>query len=74
MSFKGELAELVPQPSLSIRVVTSAQDLPDVFANDLSEIMHYLQEFKQQTAGHPYVTHYNFDTRNLEVKFGIAIQ
>ena len=70
MSFKGELAELVPQSSLSIRVVTSEQDLPDVFANDL-------HEFKQQIAGHPYATYlcpyYNFDTGNLEVKFGIPI-
>ncbi|PKG99329.1 GyrI-like domain-containing protein [Paraglaciecola sp. MB-3u-78] len=73
MSIKCELAELVPQPSLSIRVITSAQDLPDVFAKGLSEIMQYLQEFKQQNAGHPYATYYNFDARNLDVEFGIPI-
>jgi len=67
------LVELVPQPSLSIRVITSAQDLPDVFANGLSEIMQYLQEFKQQIAGHPYTIYYNLDARNLDVEFGIPI-
>lgn len=73
MAITCALVELVPQPSLSIRVITSAQDLPDVFANGLSEIMQYLQEFKQQIAGHPYTIYYNLDARNLDVEFGIPI-
>jgi effector-binding domain-containing protein len=74
MSIKCELVELVPQPSLSIRVVTTAQYLPEIFANGFGEIMQYLQEFKQLIAGRPYAKYYNLDLRNLDVEFGIPIQ
>jgi effector-binding domain-containing protein len=73
MSIKCALVELVPQPALSIRVVTSAQYLPEIFAHGFGEIMQYLQEFKQQTAGRPYAKYYNLDSRNLDVEFGFPI-
>jgi effector-binding domain-containing protein len=74
MSIKCELVELVPQPSLSIRVLTSTQYLPEIFANGFGEIMEYLKEFKQPIAGRPYAKYYNLDLRNLDVEFGIPIQ
>jgi len=74
MSIKCALVELVPQPSLSIRAVTTAQYLPEIFANGFGEIMQYLQEFKQPIAGRRYAKYYNLDLRNLDVEFGIPIQ
>ena len=74
MSIKCALVELVPQPSLSIRAVTTAQDLPVIVANGFGKIMQYLKEFKQHTAGRPYAKYYNLDLRNLDVEFGIPIQ
>ena len=65
MSIKCALVELVPQPSLSIRAVTTAQDLPVIVANGFGKIMQYLKEFKQHTAGRPYAKYYNLDLRNL---------
>jgi effector-binding domain-containing protein len=74
MAITCALVELVPQPSLSIRVLTSAQYLPEIFAKGFGEITQYLQEFKQPIAGRPYAKYYNLDLRNLDVEFGIPIQ
>jgi effector-binding domain-containing protein len=73
MSIKCELRVLKPQPSLSIRLRTNAEALPEVFAKGYSDIAGYLDKWNSEPAGAPFAIYYNLDTRNLDVEFGFPV-
>ena len=53
MSIKCELKVFTSQPSLSIRLKTTAEELPEVFAKGYSDIAEYLEECNTESAGRP---------------------
>jgi len=73
MSINCELKKLASQPTLSIRLKTAAQDLPQVFGKGYGEIAQYLGELQEQPAGPPFAIYYNMDMQNLDVEFGFPI-
>ncbi len=73
MSFKCELIDLVSQPTLSIRMRTSVEELPQVFGKGYGEIAQYLEELQEQPVGPPFAIYYNMDMQNLDVEFGFPI-
>lgn len=73
MSFKCELTNLVPQSALSIRLRTTAQELPQVFGKGYGEIAQYLGELQEQPGGSPFAIYYNMDMQNLDVEFGFPV-
>jgi hypothetical protein len=73
MSIRCEFTELKSQACLSIRLRTSAQELPDVFAKGFADIARYMQERKAEPAGCAFAIYYNLDMRDLDVEFGYPV-
>jgi effector-binding domain-containing protein len=73
MSIKCELTELKSQSSLTIRLRTSAEDLPEVYAKGYADIAKYLEECDAEPAGPAFAIYYNLDLRNLDVEFGFTV-
>lgn len=73
MAIKCELAVLKSQPSVSIRLRTTAEELPEFFAKGFARIAEYLENCNTEPAGEPFAIYYNLDIRNLDVEFGFPI-
>jgi len=73
MSIKCELKVLKSQPSLSIRLKTTADDLAEVFTKGYSAIAGYLEECNAEPSGRPFAIYYNLDIRDLDVEFGFPV-
>lgn len=73
MAIKCELTTLESQPSLAIRVNTSAHVLPKVLAKGFAEIAEYLRLSNTQAAGPAFTIYYNLDMRCLDVEFGYPV-
>jgi effector-binding domain-containing protein len=64
---------LESQPSLSIRLRTNADELPEVFAKGYADVACYLQACHAEPAGMPFAIYYNLDLRDLDVEFGFPV-
>jgi effector-binding domain-containing protein len=73
MSIKCELKVLKSQPSLSIRLKTTVDELTEVFATGYREIERYLEECNVEPTGRPFAIYYNLDIRQLDVEFGFPV-
>jgi len=73
MSFNCKVVELASRPTLSIRLRTAVQDLPQVLGKGYGDIAQYLGEIKEQPAGPPFAIYYNMDMQNLDVEFGFPV-
>ena len=73
MSIKCELRVLKSQPSLSMRIRTTAEELPMAFDTGFAQILEYLHESNTEPAGNPFAIYYNLDNRNLDVEFGFPV-
>lgn len=73
MSIKCELAVLRSHPSVSIRLRTTAEELPEVFAKGFTLIAGYIEKCNTEPAGDPFAIYYNLDIRDLDVEFGFPI-
>lgn len=73
MSYKCEVREQAAQPTLAIRVKTTAQALPQLLAKAYGAIAQYLAEAGEQAAGPPFVAYYTLDMQALEVEIGFPI-
>jgi len=73
MNIKFEIIDLVPDPLLVIRKVTSVNDLPQEIGKAYHQIAAYLNELGEQPAGVPFVAYYNLDMENLDVEMGFPV-
>ena len=73
MSYKCEVREQVPQPTLSIRIRTQVQDLPQVLEKGYGTIAQYLGELQEEPAGPPFAIYYNEDMQDLDIEFGFPV-
>ena len=73
MSYKCELVEQPPQPTLSIRSKTNIENLPQELGNAYGAIGQYLGQLGEQPAGAPYAAYFNWDMSNLEVEIGFPV-
>ncbi len=73
MNIKFEIIELVPEPLLVIRKVTSVKDLPQEIGQAYHQIATYLNQLGEQPAGVPFVAYYNLDMENLDVEMGFPV-
>ena len=73
MSINCEFKKLASQPTLSIRLKTAAQDLPQVFGKGYGEIAEYLGELQEEPDGPPFAIYYNMDMQNLDLEFGFPV-
>jgi effector-binding domain-containing protein len=73
MSIKCELKVLKSQSSLSIRLRTNSEALPEIFAKGYAAIAKYLEQYNGEITGAPFAIYYNLDMRHLDVEFGLPV-
>ncbi len=73
MSYKCEVVEQPPQPTLSIRTTTHVKDLPQELGKAYGAIDQYLGQLGEQPTGAPYTAYFNMDMSNLEVEIGFPV-
>jgi effector-binding domain-containing protein len=70
---KIEFIETAEQPVLSIKKVTSLNNLPQEIGPAYHAIMSYLAELGEQPVDAPFTAYYNLDMENLQVEMGFPV-
>lgn len=73
MTYECEIKEQEPQPTLSIRLRTTAPDLPRHLGESYTAIGIYLAALGEQPAGPPFTAYYNMDMQDLDVEIGFPV-
>ncbi len=73
MSYHFELSEQPEQPVLSIRTVTTAEQLPAQFGKAFAALGQYLRELNATPQGIPFGAYYNMDMQRLDVEIGFPV-
>jgi effector-binding domain-containing protein len=74
MSYGIELVETAVQPVLSIKTVTSVDQLPIVIGKAFEDIFRHLYEIGEQAADMPFVAYYNLDMEALDIEIGVGVE
>ena len=73
MTYKCEIKDQPAQPTLSIRVRTTLENLPQTIGHGFGTVAQYLGEIGQPPAGAPYVAYYNMDMSDLDIEIGFPV-
>ena len=73
MDFQCEIKEQAAQPTLSIRVRTPIDGLPQLLGESYGKIAGFLAELGQEPAGAPFAAYYNMDMQDLDVEIGFPV-
>jgi effector-binding domain-containing protein len=73
MTDNCELFEMQPTDTLSIRGITTFDELPNRIGSSYSAIMKYLAEVGEIPAGEPFVIYYNLDLQKFDVEIGFPV-
>jgi effector-binding domain-containing protein len=73
MDFHCEIKEQATQPTLSVRVRTPIDGLPQILGESYGKIAGYLAELGEQPAGAPFASYYNMDMQDLDVEIGFPV-
>jgi effector-binding domain-containing protein len=84
MDPKCEIFEQQAQPVLSVRTVTSAENLPNVLGQIYPAIIEHMDDLNERPAGEPFVAYHNMnlkeidlqavDLQNLNLEIGFPVQ
>ncbi|MDQ2087811.1 GyrI-like domain-containing protein [Herbivorax sp. ANBcel31] len=73
MNFKIEIEKTPTQPVLSIKKVTSVDNLPQECGRAYLMILERLKELGEEPADAPFAIYYNMDMENLQVELGFPV-
>jgi effector-binding domain-containing protein len=73
MTYKCELIEQAPQPTLFIRTKTTIKDLPQELGKAYGSIGEYMAQQGTQPAGAPYAAYHHFEKDNVDVEIGFPV-
>ncbi|MDY0019877.1 MAG: GyrI-like domain-containing protein [Anaerolineae bacterium] len=73
MTYECEIKETAAQPTLSMRITTAVQDLPQAMGNVYQAVALYLQELGEAPVGAPFSIYYNMDMEALDVEIGYPV-
>ncbi len=73
MAYSCEIKERAPQPVLSMRIKTTAQELPQQMGRMFGAVAQYLGELGEPPAGPPFAAYHNMDMQNLDVEGGFPV-
>ena len=73
MPFKCEIKDQPAQGTLSTRVRTTLENLPQTIGQGFGTVAQYLGEIGQQPAGAPYVAYFNMDMSDLDIEIGFPV-
>lgn len=68
-----ELVEKNEQPIISVRTVTSVDQLPTFIGESFEKMATYLNELGTYPSGVPFVAYHNLDMQNLDVEIGFPV-
>ena len=70
---KIELLQSNDQPIISIRTVTTAEQLHNLIADSFFKMATYLNELGEYPNGVPFVAYHNLDMQNLDAEIGFPV-
>jgi effector-binding domain-containing protein len=73
MSYVCEIEELPLQPTLSARLRTPVEELPQHLGRIYGALFQYLAELGEPPAGEPFAAYYNLDMKAMDVEIGVAV-
>jgi effector-binding domain-containing protein len=73
MTYTCELKELPARPTLSVRTILAAQDLPPFLGKTYGGIVAYLMSLGKEPVGMPFVAYYNMDMQSLDIEAGFPL-
>jgi effector-binding domain-containing protein len=73
MTYKCELVDQTPQPTLSIRTTTSIKELPQELGKAYGAIGQYMGELGEQPAGAPYAAYFTFSMESMDIEIGFPV-
>lgn len=68
--YEIEIIDTEVQPVLSIRMITSINELPEDIGISYHSIISHMNLMGEQPSDMPFVAYYNLDTENLDVEIG----
>jgi effector-binding domain-containing protein len=68
-----EISEKPAQPTLSVQIHASVEELPAKLGAAYRAIMQYLGELGEDPVGPPFAAFYNMDMQNLDIKAGFPV-
>ncbi len=74
MEYQFELLDRPAQPTLSVRLRTSVQRLPQVIGQSYGAILQHASQMGCHPIGAPFVAYYNMDMENLDVEIGFPFE
>jgi effector-binding domain-containing protein len=73
MEEKIKVVENVDQHTLSIRITTRIEELPNIIGKNYMKIMSYLEELGEKPLDVPFTAYHNLDMKNLDVEMGFIV-
>ena len=61
------------QPTLTIRMITRIEELPQIIGESFGKIVAYLNEVGELMSDVPFVAYHNMDMQNLDVEIGFPV-
>jgi effector-binding domain-containing protein len=68
-----QIVELPLQQTLSARLRTPVEELPQNFGRIYGALFQYLEELGEPPAGMPFAAYYNMDMKDMDVEIGVAV-
>ena len=68
--YEIEVIETEAQPVLSIREITSVEDLPEEVGTAYQAILNHMNLMGEEPSDMPFIAYYNMDMDNLDVEIG----
>ena len=73
MNEKIELKERKSQPVLSVRLITTLEELPNVIGENFHKIAAYMNGLGEEPVEVPFTAYHNLDMQHLDVEIGFPV-
>lgn len=68
-----QIVENEDQHTISIRITTTIEELPNIIGINYMKIMSYLEQLGEKPLDVPFTAYYNLDMQNLDVEMGFIV-
>lgn len=74
MRYVFQIIETEEQPVLSVQLVTTIEEMPQMIGDIYRSVVNYLIGKGQEPVGPAFVAYYNMDMQNLQIEVGFPVQ
>lgn len=68
-----QIVENGDQHTISIRITTTIEELPNIIGTNYMKIMSYLKQLGEKPLDVPFTAYHNLDMQNLDVEMGFVV-